>query len=499
MAGRLAFPYSRGVRFRGLVWLLVAFGCSRAPAPAVKAKPAAPVADAGAAVDDDCAKSQKARKRALSLRNEGRLDRTVRVLQQADELCPELTRESWTTLVVTLGELGRYEEMQALAASILDDPMAPEAAKVAASRWQKVEAPPPDANALLQTALAETDPVRRQRSLDRAMTAFERQTGSVATLDARNGFWGGVSALAWHDDRLVVVGKDIHVLDATTFKPRFDLRRPPGRIDHVQFVSGGRRLLVGSRDAALQILDLASREPVLGFSAREDVHVLRVLDLNTGLRVEVPELRKGKPRWVTPEANSEEAPLDDTAAVSSDGGLLALRRGTNIDVYRMGAAGKRFTFRPEEGANGAADLLAFSPDRTVLAAIAGDFDIAVFDLTRRRPTRRLNHDGTVLTFAFSDDGRRIASGAWDRTARVWSINDARLLAQASHEQEVVAVALSPDGRMLASGSPDGVLQVWDVDAQREVHRSTPHVPRVDALQYAPDGSLIAGMNDGTVR
>ncbi len=405
-------------------------------------------------------------------------------------------------LVVTLGELGRHEEMRTLAATIRADPKAPEEARAAASRWQKVEATPVDAEAVLRAALAETDPVRRQRALDRTLTALELQTGSVAALDARNGFWGGVSALAWHGDRLVVVAGAIHVLDATTFEVRFEVRRPRGRVDHARFLPNGRYLLVGSTDDALALWDLATREPLFEVSRREDAHVVRVVDQDAGLRTECPVLRGGRAFWVPLEAeptNTDEERLEDTAAVSSDGTLLALRRGTDINVYRIGLPGRPRTFRSAEGANGVTDLLAFSPDATSLAAFAGDFDIALFDLTQRRPVRRLKHDGTVLTFAFSDDGRRIATGAHDRNARVWSLDDARLLLRTSHEDEVVAVALSPDGRVLASGSPDGALEVWDIEAKREVHRRAPHVPRVDALEYAPDGSLIAGMSDGTIR
>ncbi len=64
--------------------------------------------------------------------DEGRLHRTVRLIQKADDLCPALAHETWAALVMTLAELGRYTEARAVAAKIDAAADAPADAKAAA-------------------------------------------------------------------------------------------------------------------------------------------------------------------------------------------------------------------------------------------------------------------------------------------------------------------------------------------------------------------------------
>src|SRR5262249_26224555 len=65
---------------------------------------------------------------------EGKLDRTVRVIERADALCPKSSPETWAALVATLAELGRGEEARKVADTIESSSEAPEAARTAAKR-----------------------------------------------------------------------------------------------------------------------------------------------------------------------------------------------------------------------------------------------------------------------------------------------------------------------------------------------------------------------------
>jgi WD40 repeat protein/predicted Ser/Thr protein kinase len=199
--------------------------------------------------------------------------------------------------------------------------------------------------------------------------------------------------------------------------------------------------------------------------------------------------------------------------------------------------------------------LAFSPDATVLASLAYDGTVRLWDLeTQRvvtefatasvysRSTRVGDHYGCVV---FSPDGRWLAVGEAKPQIRLLDLTtgveekislpvpangittlafspDSRLLAGGGGEGEssihlrdltartevqltghggwIAALAFSPDGQRLASASSDQTVRLWDVARQVETRRFQGNVDEVLAVAWSPDGKdLVTGAMDGSVR
>jgi WD40 repeat protein len=192
-------------------------------------------------------------------------------------------------------------------------------------------------------------------------------------------------------------------------------------------------------------------------------------------------------------------------------------------------------------------IVAFSPDRRVLALVGPDGAIRLWNAVTRTPLHVLptRDTGGLSSLTFSPDGRTLASGSADGTVRLWDMTtyrqiglfsngmgggqnvafspDGRTFATSSgdhnirlwdllthsqigdpltgHSSYVRTMAFSPDGRTLASGSDDYTIRLWDVETHRQIGDPlTGHSGAVYSVAFSPDGrTLASGSADGTVR
>ncbi len=129
-----------------IVWLACAACASGRGGPSPEAPPA-PVTSASTTAiasasapsapppPPPCEVAAEQRARVPGLLAEGRLDRTMRVIERAGALCPKSAPATWAVLVATLAELGRGDDVRQVAdaidASADADPEAKAAAKQA--------------------------------------------------------------------------------------------------------------------------------------------------------------------------------------------------------------------------------------------------------------------------------------------------------------------------------------------------------------------------------
>jgi WD40 repeat protein len=130
--------------------------------------------------------------------------------------------------------------------------------------------------------------------------------------------------------------------------------------------------------------------------------------------------------------------------------------------------------------------------------------VHVFDLDEERITASWDGAPWVGSVAYDRDAR------WLALALTWRSGTDILLVDADtlelvrrfrgHEHAAAALEFSPDGRLLASSGIEQVLRIWEVETGRQVGILGPFRYVAESLAFEPDGKrLISGHADARIR
>jgi WD40 repeat protein len=192
----------------------------------------------------------------------------------------------------------------------------------------------------------------------------------------------------------------------------------------------------------------------------------------------------------------------DTPTFSTDGkhvaGVLHNKAGgpPEILLWDLGEKGALAL----RGLPGPASALAFSPDRSRIAAACDDGLVRLWNLLDGKGTLRTlsGFKGRkVLCLAWSPDGKRLAAGGEDRTIKVFNLSTPLLevVVYRGHQLPVEGVAFSPDGKQLASVGVDKIVRLWDATASPEGRSVIAHASGVRHVTVSADGRWIATANE----
>jgi WD40 repeat protein len=287
-----------------------------------------------------------------------------------------------------------------------------------------------------------------------------------------------------------------------------------------QYLAAGGNALVCAADAGKRVHVLADDEEldhfggalksILSIAFSPDGQTLaagdrigRVRLWNVGTRKEIRclqahEEQNGEEKWVNAIAFSPSGTL--LAEAARDGivrlwDVAAGRQVRTIDIRRAGE-------RRGPGANNFAIGLAFCPDGKTIALAGPDRVVTlVEDLESGGKLRRLvGHQAIVDGVAVAPDGSLVASVARDSTVRVWDTASGQPVHVLREEPQWIrhkrshqngrALAFAPDGRTLACGSWEAVI-LWDVASGQERCRYTGHLGAVTGVAFSPDGRRLA--------
>ncbi|MFW6188805.1 MAG: FtsX-like permease family protein [Planctomycetota bacterium] len=105
--------------------------------------------------------------------------------------------------------------------------------------------------------------------------------------------------------------------------------------------------------------------------------------------------------------------------------------------------------------------------------------------------------GAPRTVALSPDGRRVAAAFPDRPIRIWSASGDTGQRLDTGGRPATALALAEEGGPAAYGTDDGTVGVWMPPGDEIRFRTEPRGTAVTALNFDPDGRLLAvGHADG---
>lgn len=167
----------------------------------------------------------------------------------------------------------------------------------------------------------------------------------------------------------------------------------------------------------------------------------------------------------------------------------------------------------ERGNLGAGDTrfsaLTFSPNSRLVACGSGTADglIWLYDVTEKEPQSAgllKGARGAVGAVAFSPDNKLVAGGGDDLSLRVWEVpspkGDPRTQLP-GHTKAIRTLAFSPDGQGITTAGLDGTGRVWALSRIRSWERvKLPHTGEVTTLAYSADGKTLATAGpDGVIR
>lgn len=166
----------------------------------------------------------------------------------------------------------------------------------------------------------------------------------------------------------------------------------------------------------------------------------------------------------------------------------ALLIGTDAAVEVWFANQEQITTLPHPQDDWGWHHVRFSPDGHLLAGMAQDSTITLWDVASGEPIKTHEEEkGYSLALAFSTEGCCVGMSKAGNTLKFW---DGEKVMFFRHEQEVVSAIVSPNASLVATGSRNGEVHLWHIETQECWQTLSGHTGQIQSLAFSPDGTLL---------
>lgn len=149
--------------------------------------------------------------------------------------------------------------------------------------------------------------------------------------------------------------------------------------------------------------------------------------------------------------------------------------------------------------------LAYSPDGKLLATVAADKTIRIWDTANGKSIMTIptgdDYPNLYRAIRFSPDGKQIAGAAFNNQAKIWDVASGKeLLVLQGHDKPVFAAVFSHDGKWLATSSLDQTTRIWDTNTGNTVLTLTTQITqdhRGGNVAFSPDDKYLAAPDGPT--
>jgi WD40 repeat protein len=148
-----------------------------------------------------------------------------------------------------------------------------------------------------------------------------------------------------------------------------------------------------------------------------------------------------------------------------------------------------------------------SPSQNVIAAAGDGGKVHVWDASTGKLLRTIEaHGSPILALAIDPAGERIATGSADKTARVIEVKSGKEVATLkAHAGPVNAVAFDPSGKTVVTAGAEGGVKAWDAATGQGVIAFGHTAPNTGAIQplnavaVTPTGLIVSASADKTLK
>ena len=281
--------------------------------------------------------------------------------------------------------------------------------------------------------------------------------------------------------------------------------------DHTGFVLSvdgspdGRLLASAGYDKTVRIVDLGTGQDMCAFHGHED-EVYSVSFSPDGARVASASLDSTVKVW---DAQRPENPLrlhghaQGVTAVAVPPDLETLASGDYDGYLRIWhLKTKTWLDFPRSHDHTRVESVAYNPDGSRLASVAGDGRLYVWQVTRRELEYEvLADEGGVYSVCFSPNGESVVTAGHDGSWKRWDAKTGKLVAVGTgHQSGLSSACFSTDGTKLVTGSADRTVRIWDFESTTLIRTLTGHTDAVThAIFTRNDDRIISASSDRTLR